>query len=369
MKVLWTMDYSMTRDGHLGGGVFSTKLLVRGLRALGHVIDAVSPVRKESPLPWYMARVLIGRKFARSLRRDLEHSPPDVVIAQNDTYPYVVQEARRHGIPTVVVARDTRYRCPQPPSWNDGRGGCMKGCVLCVGKHALLPYPWFRYHINMMREGIRMSDAQVVPSTYIANDMRTFILRSGPEVIYPPVDGSHIPEDWEPRDVLFLGKGAYKGADIVADIAEEMQGNGIRFRVCGNQDPSHVLRFKALDNVDLLGFVDQCEAFRTAKVVLAPARWEEPAARNVCEAVSMGVPCIISDRGGVRETMGPGGIVVTDLNDIDEWVSHIEAFYENGSLWDECSRLGKEHSKMMELDRMSKRLEEVLESVRSGQDV
>lgn len=361
MRILWAMDYSCETHGHLGGGIFSTRLLVKGLKALYHDVMTISPIWPESRLPWYVNRVRTAKRFARGLRRAFEVNPPTVVIAQSHVYPYVIKEAHKAGVPNVLVARDTRYRCPQPPSWT-GKG-CLTGCARCLGKQALIPYPWFRHHVNMMREWAARSDAQVVPSTFIAQDMREWIPETNPTVIYPPLDTSHHPSSWHPRDVLYLGKGEYKGADIVLAIAEEMQGSDVRFRICGNQDPEHEAKFRRLDNVDYMGFVPQQVAFETAKIVLAPARWTEPAARNVCEAIGIGVPCIISNRGGVPETMGPGGIVVDDLEDIDEWVGHIERLYDEPETWRDYSNAALEHSKMMSLDKMALRLEKVLESV------
>ena len=361
MRILWAMDYNCHADGHLGGGVFSTQLLVKGLKALGHTVMTMNPVWPENRLPWYVNRVRMAKRFAKGLRRAFERCPPTVVVAQNNVYPYVIKEAQRAGIPTVLVARDTRYRCPQPTLWT-GKG-CVTGCARCLGKQALIPYPWFRHHVNMMREWAARSDAQIVPSTFIANDMKAWIPETNPSVIYPPIDKSHHPVSWYPRDVLYLGKGEYKGADIVLAIAEEMQGSGVRFRICGNQDPEHEAKFRRLENVDCMGFVPQRVAFETAKIVLAPARWTEPAARNVCEAMGIGVPCIISNRGGVPETMGPGGIVVDDLEDIDEWVGHVERLYEDVDTWKDYSVAATEHSKMMSLDAMADRFEKVMESI------
>lgn len=359
MRVLWTSNNDLQGDGQAGGGIFSTQRLIAGLTDLGHEIGTAHP-DVDRFLPWYMQKVHEGRGFARGVLREWA---PDVVVAQDDVYPYVVQEAKREGVPVVYVARDQRYRCPQPAAWTTG---CLRRCASCIGAQALIPYPWFRHHVNLSRKMAEEADAQVVPSTYMANDMRAWLPKTDPVVIYPPVDDTHHPSKWKPRDVLYLGKGAYKGADIVLDVAREMEFTHplIRFRICGNQDFEHEMGFRALINCDVLGFVDQGRAFSTAKVLLAPARWPEPAARNVCEAIHLGVPCIISNRGGVPETMGPGGLSIYPMEHRPSWVGAIETLYDDPHLWGALSVMGKRHAEeTMSTEAMSLRMETVLEDV------
>lgn len=358
MKVCWAMDYDPFGEGVRGGGVFSTRLLIQGLESRGHEVQAHYPTWPvDNRLPFFIMKVHCARAFAKSMAKAVRKDPPDVLVVQNHVYPYVLKELS--DLPSIVVARDKHYRCPQPQHWS----GCVRGCGQCLGLQALLPYPWFSYHVNLKRKMLTRADAHVVPSSYIAQDMREWFPETDPVVVYPPLDDSHHPTNWYPRDVLFLGRGEYKGADIVLTIAEEMQGNGLRFRICGRQDPEHAFKFQRLPNVDYLGFVPRRVAFETAKIVVAPARWNEPAARNICEAVGIGIPCIISDRGGVPETMGPGGIIVDDVEDIGEWVGHIERLHEDFETWRDYSVAGSEHSKMMSLDKMTDRFERVLESV------
>jgi glycosyltransferase involved in cell wall biosynthesis len=356
MRVFWAMDYGL-HDGARGGGVFSTRILVEGLTRRGHYVHAVHPYARRR-LPYYPHIVHKGLWFEKRMRKTLRHFHADVVIAQNNVYPYAVRAAKAEGVPVVMVARDTRYRCPQPPAWE---GGCMKQCGRCVGLHALLPYPWFRYHLNLSRAMCAASDAQVVPSSYMASDMRTWVQGTDPTVIYPPVDKSHHPEEWDPRDVVFLGRGHYKGADIVAKVAEALP--DIPFSIYGNQEPEHLKMFKALPNVTVHGFVRRKEAFRHAKVVLAPSRWYEPAGRNVCEAVHLGVPCVISDRGGVPETAGDGALIVQDPENVDHWASQTHILYHSKSMWSFMSHNGQMRGREMRADRMTSRLEDLLYEV------
>lgn len=42
-----------------------------------------------------------------------------------------------------------------------------------------------------------------------------------------------------------------------------------------------------------------------------------------------GIPCVVSDRGGLPEVVGDTGEVVSDLDNVDVWVSAVERALEN----------------------------------------
>jgi len=365
VRILWTMDYNIHTDERQGGDVFSTRLLVQGLKALGHDVMTMNPIYPRGRWPWYVWRVRTAQRFARGLRRALQRSAPSVVITQNHVFPYVVREARNALVPVVVVARDHGYRCPNPPAG----GPCDRRCAHCVGPMALVPYPWFRYHMNMKRKFMPMADAWVVNSQHLADDMRTWLPETRPEVVYPPVGENHRPEVWNPRRVLYMGRGDYKGADVVLELAEEFQGDGIDFTICGDQHPSHRRKFEVLDNVELLGWTTQGRAFQDARVLLSPSRWAEPFCRTIIEAGSIGIPTIASDVGGQSEAVGPGGVMINEPGDVELWSENLAALMNGGSWWRCLSREAVEHSRRFTVESQSKRLEKILLRVSSnGED-
>jgi len=42
------------------------------------------------------------------------------------------------------------------------------------------------------------------------------------------------------------------------------------------------------------------------------------------EAMVSGIPCVVSDRGGLPEVVGDTGEVVTDISAIEQWVDAIQ---------------------------------------------
>lgn len=359
MNILWAMDFD-THDLYGGGDVFSTQILSNGLKDRGHTVELYNPTWPGGGiLPWFTQRVITATRFAKRIRSVLKDNPPSVVIAQNHVFPYVVREALRLDIPVVVVCRDIGYRCPQSTKSN----GCSGSCGRCIGKMALFPYPWFRHHINLKRKYLPLANGWVVPSEYIAQDMRDWFPTTRPVVIYPPMDNSHIPKpNGERSAILFMGGGEYKGADIALKLAQYFEWE-YDFKVCGTQDPDHRCKFKQLINVELCGFVPRPVAFRGSRILIAPARWAEPFGRIVGEAGWLGIPSIVSDRGGLGESVGPGGLMIDRPDDMESWIDAIKLLMENDGAYRDYSLLARGWSKRFEATAQVGRFEKMLTEV------
>jgi glycosyltransferase involved in cell wall biosynthesis len=84
------------------------------------------------------------------------------------------------------------------------------------------------------------------------------------------------------------------------------------------------------------------EIYAVSRMILMPSVCEEAAGRVVAEALINGVPCIVSDRGGLPETCGEGGIVlpvpeymtlvskqIAAAEEVQEWVAAIERLFDD----------------------------------------
>jgi len=69
------------------------------------------------------------------------------------------------------------------------------------------------------------------------------------------------------------------------------------------------------------------EARAGAAVVLAPSRWEEPCPYAVLDAMAAGVPVLVSDRGGLPETVDPGEAL--PAQDAAAWACGLAALWSD----------------------------------------
>lgn len=82
------------------------------------------------------------------------------------------------------------------------------------------------------------------------------------------------------------------------------------------------------DGVTFVGFVDRQLLryyYAAADVVVVPSLWAEPFGKVIIEAMSMAVPVIASDRGGIPEivTQGNGGVLLDDPEDVQTLAGQI----------------------------------------------
>ncbi len=84
------------------------------------------------------------------------------------------------------------------------------------------------------------------------------------------------------------------------------------------------------------------DIYAVTRVLLVPSLLEETAGRVAAEAMVNGIPALVSDRGGLPETVGEGGIVlplpkemmplsrvVATAQEVQEWLKWIERLVDD----------------------------------------
>ena len=75
------------------------------------------------------------------------------------------------------------------------------------------------------------------------------------------------------------------------------------------------------------------------RILLVPSTFEEPFGRVAAEATINGIPPIVSDRGGLPETVGTGGIVLKLPDWLTPEVGHLPTEAETQPWFDAVVRL------------------------------
>ena len=83
--------------------------------------------------------------------------------------------------------------------------------------------------------------------------------------------------------------------------------------------------------------------------MLAPSTFEETFGRVATEAQASGIPVISSARGGLPETVGPGGILLDPNGPIDAWVKAIRKLWQDDTYYAEISAAALTHSQRPEI--------------------
>ncbi len=133
-----------------------------------------------------------------------------------------------------------------------------------------------------------------------------------------------------------------KGGDIVLEAFEQVRQvlPDATLTIVGKKLPG------TIDGIDNPGHVSSNEEMRNlffnADLVVAPARCE-PFAIFVIEAMSYGVPCIVTDRGAMKEIVdhGVNGVVLPDL-DPKQLADNIISLLQNPSTLQQYSQGAKQ---------------------------
>ena len=76
---------------------------------------------------------------------------------------------------------------------------------------------------------------------------------------------------------------------------------------------------------------------------MGPSIWPEPFGRVFVEAAASGIPCVASDRGGIPEAVGDGGVLVRDTFNTDAWADALGRL-DDPAVYAACSAKALDHA-------------------------
>ncbi len=188
-------------------------------------------------------------------------------------------------------------------------------------------------------KAMRRAKLVVANSRHVAR-RATELLGVNPVVVYPQVDvvslrGEPMPPLEERPFIMMVGDQEVKGAGTFRRIANAMPDH--EFLAVGRGFAEG-----KVGNITFRGFVpDPLTYYRKAKVVLLPSTWEEGFGMVSVEASALGIPTVVSNRGGLPETVPGTDLVVTDYRDPVRWVETIRLVLDD---YEARSKKAREHA-------------------------
>jgi glycosyltransferase involved in cell wall biosynthesis len=89
--------------------------------------------------------------------------------------------------------------------------------------------------------------------------------------------------------------------------------------------------------------------YARARLVLAPSQWEEAWGRVATEAHINGIPVLASDQGGLREAVGPGGLLVPLSASIEQWKDAFSRLWDDQDTHTHVSKAALAYSRRPEI--------------------
>ena len=162
------------------------------------------------------------------------------------------------------------------------------------------------------------------------------------------------------RHVTFINPAHSKGVTLFYRIAEMMPSvaSSLRFLVVESRasldrvEESQGIPFSQMRNIRRIGLqADMSEVFSRTHALIMPSFWHESGGRSAIEALSLGIPVLCSNHGGLPEHLGDGALRFDIPQPLREnhrlipppsaalpWVSALARLWTDEDFWQERSR-------------------------------
>jgi len=172
--------------------------------------------------------------------------------------------------------------------------------------------------------------------------------------IAPIADVSRFRVDTSRRSVIMVNPVAAKGAEIALHLAQRRPDIPFEFVECWDHPPELPLirrRARALPNVTWhKPLLDMRPIYSRGRILLAPSLWDEGWGRVVTEAQVSGIPVLASKKGGLPESVGPGGILIDQEGDLLAWEEGLARLWDDAETYLRYSQAASAHAERAEVD-------------------
>lgn len=257
--------------------------------------------------------VQVLKDFFNTLGQVIDAYQPDLVWAQLEGAPEVLQIARGKGVKGLYFVHDAEFDPAELRTMVD------LGCTLVASSHFL------------------------AGKALAATGQRA-------HVVHPPMnlffDAQGDPEGF----VTLINAHKVKGLDTFLEVARRLP--NVKFLLQESwklkDDALAALqtRLAQLPNVTFRHRVsDMRQMYCQTRLLLAPSVWEEGFGMVAVEAQSCGIPVIASVRGGLPESVGDGGLLIQDYRNVDAWVAAVQSVLESPDLYAALSAKALAHAR------------------------
>lgn len=273
-------------------------------------------------------RLFHSSEVARAVRRLVERSRPDLAVLHNVYHqlgPALAAELSRAGVPTILFLHDYKIVCPAYRLLRDGTPceQCAAGNFWQAARHGCGGSPGRGVALAMeaywqrLTGGYDRVDRFCAPSGFLVGKVAEMGFPRTVELLpnfVPPAASPADPADG--RSIGYAGRLSHeKGVDVFLRAAADLP--GIPFRIAGTGPAAESLAQQAArdgaGNVTFLGRLtreDLFQEYRGWRAAVVPSVWYENCPLSVLEPLSLGIPVIGSDLGGIPELLEEGGVTV-----------------------------------------------------------
>jgi glycosyltransferase involved in cell wall biosynthesis len=163
------------------------------------------------------------------------------------------------------------------------------------------------------------------------------------------------------KGVLFLGRlSEEKGVRHLFEVARRAPQISVVIAGKGPLEAEAQHAAESLENLTYLGWLEQAAKTReliSARLVVVPSLWREPAGLSALEAMAAGTPLVVYDTGGLAEYVADAGAGVITSPSVASLTSAITSLYNDRNRWESFSSdardaVQRDHTLAVYLDRL-----------------
>lgn len=156
---------------------------------------------------------------------------------------------------------------------------------------------------------------------------------------------------WDGQAVTFVNPHPAKGLEIALSLAEQCQNIPFLFvgSWLGPVEEHYKTRAKTFGNITWVApTADMRNIYSRTRILIVPTLIDESWGRVVTEAQFSGIPVLASDRGGLPESVGRGGILLPH-DEVGSWRTALEYLWSNDRQWRLLSKWALQHAARPEI--------------------
>lgn len=249
--------------------------------------------------------IMVRREYFESeLKRTIKAFRPNVILTQLDFCQKVLEIGKGFDTPTILFIHDAE-----------------------------------KINLEYLKSANQFSCACVIFNSQFTKNYLKNHVKCPYFVCYPPIEiKDYLIKKNIHKFITMINPVKWKGGVILEQIAKRLPQRNF-LAVVGWRHPNlEGINLERCSNIKLIERQDDMKRiYNKTNILLVPSIWREPFPRVVLEAGLNGIPTIASVRGGLRETVGGGGILIQDYKNSDVWARRIESIIKNRKLYKKLS--------------------------------
>ena len=255
----------------------------------------------------YQVELTNDSTFTEALINNIQAFKPEVIITQLNGAEFIVRTAKKNDIPVVLYFLD-----------------------VC--------------HPENFRALSAQPDLVFAVSQFVQKRL-LYEYQQRSTVLLPAINFEEYRSSTTGKTIGFINPVPVKGAKLALRLAASLPKQNFLFVEGWYCDQDIKNQSELLSNVTWMEKqIDMRNVYRQIKLLIVPSEWEEAFGRVVLEAQCNGIPVIASNKGGLSESVGQGGVLIDDYGDINSWIESINLLMEDKAVYRCRSKAALNHA-------------------------